>query len=273
MSVYIGTLGRLVELPYVTASSITPAERYTFTETLEGRVKAQVRTVGRRVWSLSASRYLAQAQGALMSFINGEWGNGPFVWVSSDAPVTNMLTPEVARCGPQAVFSSTVSRSGPMALDDGQWSGSSLTTSDPTGTLWVGASKAPTPVIPGVPVTASAYVVGGGAKVRLHWYRADGTLLPGTATSIGSGVAGSPRRLHVTATPPVGTVSCTMSTTRAPQIARPAVTWTDTLFDWADGRGCLSAVIHGVSKDVQSAHRDPNGFRAADMSFTITEVG
>ena len=273
MSIYLGNLGRLVELKGPSSQSVAADDGYTFKTTLEGRVKARARTARPRQWSVDIGAATPADIANLLAFAGGEWGNGPFVWVSVDAPVTNLLTPEVARCGPQAVFSSSVSRSGPMALGGGQWSGASLTASDPTGTLWVGASKAPVPVIPGLPVTASAYVIGDGAKVRLHWYRADGTLLPAFLTSAGSGVAGSPRRLHVTATPPEGAVSCTISTTRATQITRPAATWTDTLFDWHPGEGCPQAVIHGLSRSVILALREPSYGRYSSASFTITEVG
>ena len=177
MSVYLGSLGRLVELKCPASQSVSIDDGYSFETTLEGRVKAQARTVRPRQWSVDIGAATPAELADLLAFAGGEWGNGPFVWVSTDAPVTNLLTPEVSLCGPQAVFSSSVSRSGPMALGDGQWSGASLTATDPTGTLWVGASKAPTPVLPGVPVTASAYAIGDGAKVRLHWYRGDGTLL------------------------------------------------------------------------------------------------
>lgn len=273
MSIYLGNLGRLVELKGPSSQSVAADDGYTFKTTLEGRVKARARSARPRQWSVDIGAATPADIANLLAFAGGEWGNGPFVWVSVDAPVTNLLTPEVARCGPQAVFSSSVSRSGPMALGDGQWSGASLTTSDPGGTLWVGASKAPVPVIPGQPVTASAYVIGAGAKVRLHWVAADGSAMSGTVVSSPSGTAGAPKRLHATGVPPAGAVSCTLSTTGAPQITRPAITWTSTLFDWHPGEGCQKAVIHGLSRNVILALREPAYGRYSNASFTITEVG
>lgn len=255
------------------SQEVAVEDGFTFQTTLEGRVKAQARVRSPRRWSVGIGAATPADIAALLAFASGEWGHGPFVWVSSDAPVTNLLTPEVSACGPQAVFSSTVSRSGPMRLADGSWSGASLTTSDPAGTLWVGASKAPVPVFPGQPVTASAYVIGDGGKVRLHWYGADGAFLSGTVTSAGSGAAGGVRRLHATGIPPAGAVSCTLSTTRAIQITRPAVTWTDQLFDWHPGEGCQKAVLHGVSRRTLLALRDPAYGRYSSASFTVTEVG
>ena len=273
MSIYLGNLGRLVELKGPSSQSVAADDGYTFETTLEGRVKAQARAARPRKWSVDIGAATPADLANLLAFAAGEWGNGPFVWVSVDAPVTNLLTPEVSRCGPQAVFSSNVSRSGPMALGNGQWSGASLTTSDPSGTLWVGASKAPVPVLPGQPVTASAYAIGAGAKARLHWVAADGSAMNGTVTSAGTGTAGTPQRLHATGTPPAGAVSCTMSTTRALQITRPAITWTKEPFDWHPGEGCQKAVIHGISRSVILALREPGYGRYSGASFTITEVG
>lgn len=274
MSAYLGTLGRLIPIYSNPSMDVTPTESYTFVRTLEGRVKGQARAVaGRRTWELSGRHAKASDVGTLEGFASGEWGMGPFVWVAPDAPAVNLLAPEVAMCGPLAVFSSTVSRTGPMALGDGIWSGSSLTTSDPNGTLWVAASKAPVPVLPGQPVTASAYVLGAGAKVRLHWVAADGSAMNGTVTSAGTGTAGTPQRLHATGTPPVGAVSCTMSTTKALQITRPAITWTDRVFPWGSGRGCLKAVVSATGRTALGASStNPNG-NYSDISFTITEVG
>lgn len=272
MSIYLGTLGRLLELKGPSSQEVVVEDGFSFQTTLEGRVKAQALPRQSRRWSVGIGAATPAELAALLSFTNGEWGRGPFVWVSSDAPVTNLLTPEVSRCGPQAVFSSTVSRTGPMPLPEGGWSGASLTTSDPTGTLWVAASKAPVPVLPGQPVTASAYVFGAAGKVRLHWYGADGAFLPGTVTSSGSGDAGEVRRLHATGIPPAGAVSCTLSTTRAVQITRPAVTWTDRMFDWHPGEGCQKAVVHGLSRRTLLALRNPAYGRYSSASFTVTEV-
>lgn len=273
MSAYLGTLGRLVPIYSNPTMDVSSEGSYSFTTTLEGRVKAQLRPTSRRSWGLSARAASPTDVGTLSGFASGEWGTGPFVWVAPGAASVNLLTPEVARCGPQAVFSSTVSRTGPMSLGADGWAGSSLTTSDPNGTLWIGASKAPTPVLPGQPVTASAYVIGAGAKLRLHWVAADGSAMSGTVISSGSGVAGAPRRLHATGMPPVGAVSCTASTTGAPQATRPAITWTDAMFPWGDGQGCLKAVVSAAGSTVEAASsRDPSR-NYSDMKFTITEVG
>lgn len=269
MSVYLGSLGRLVELSYVSSQSVETSDRFTFEQSLEGRVLAQARPSARRKWSLSGSRYLAQDQGTLMSFINGEWGYGPFMWVSSDAQVTNMLTPEQASCDPLLVSGASNTVGGPMLTPDG-WAGRSYTNSDSSRLLWLGVQH--TPVLPGKPVTVSAYLLGANARVRLYFYDAAGVNIENHLSTVAAS-SGSVRRSHVTAIAPADAVSCRVLGIDAVQGCRPAVTWTPSLFDWADGQGCHRAVVHGASKDVQSAHYDPRGHRAANISFTVTEVG
>ena len=262
-----------MEIAGASSQEVSADDGFTFQTTLEGRVKAQARERSPRRWSVGIGTATPGEIASLLAFASGEWGPGPFVWVSADAPVTNLLTPEVARCGPQALYSAAASLAGPMALGGGQWAGASMTTTDPVGTTWIAGPKAPIPVIPGQPVTVSAYVLGANARVRLHWYRADGTVEPAFVTSQGAGAGGEVRRLHVTATPPAGVVSCTISTTRAAQLTRPAATWTDQLFDWHPGEGCQMAVLHGLSRRTLLALRDPAYGRYSSASFTVTEVG
>lgn len=57
------------------------------------------------------------------------------------------------------------------------------------------------------------------------------------------------------------------------QGCRPAVTWGDHLYPWADGQGCPKAVVHGGGREVIRAVSGPNGQRLQALSFTVTEVG
>lgn len=268
MSACIGQLGRMVQLPYVTSQSVEAEDRFTFQTTLEGRSKAQVRPIGRRSWSLSVSRYLAQDQGTLMSFANGEWGPGPFVFVSADAPVTNMLSPDAASCDPTLALYTEIP-GGPLLTADG-WAGRSYVNTNPNIELWFGSAF--TPVLPGAPVTASAYLLGAGAKVKLYFYDGAGVGISSHVSTVAS-TAGAVTRSWISMTAPAGAASCRLLAVSAAAGTRPAITWTNALFPWADGQGCPKAVIHGASRDVQAAHRDPRGLRASNISFTVTEVG
>lgn len=272
MSIYLGNLGRLVELKGPSSQSVSVDDGYTFEATLEKRVIAQAKTKRPRKWSVDIGAATPADLANLLAFAGGEWGKGPFVWVSADAPVTNLLTPEVSLCGPEARYLNTSTVGGPMPLGDGTWSGRSMVPETVSSTMWVGG-PARVPIIPGQPVTASAWVLGNNAKVRLHWYRPDNSQIGSMVVSDGSGVTGIPRRLHVTALPPEGATGCLISTANAVQVARPAITWTDRLFDWQPGEGCQKAVLHGLSRQVLLALRDPSYGRYSNASFTVTEVG
>ena len=270
MSIYLGQLGRMIEIKCPASQQVSSAERFTFQQTLEGRVKAQARPIGRRVWGLSSSAAMTPAdQATILSFVNGEWGNGPFVFVSADAPVTNLLSPAAASCDPSTIANSGVTAAGPLSTADG-WAGRSFFNPNPGANMYFGSTL--TPVIPGIPVTGSAYVVGDGAKVSIQFLDSTGAIISATP-SPGSGVAGSTKRLNSTATPPPNAASARLFTTGSSQAARPAITWTSVPFEWAAGEGCPKSVVHAASKDLTLASREVRGGRFASINYTITEVG
>ncbi|WP_372699425.1 hypothetical protein [Arthrobacter sp. JSM 101049] len=272
MSIYLGQLGRLVELKCPAQQQVAAEDRFSFQTTLEGRVKAQVRPVGRRTWQVGTSDATTPAQqGAIMSFLNGEWGPGPFVFVSADAPVTNMLSPDAASCAPGAFTAgpgTAVGEAGPLLTPDG-WAGRSYSNNG-AGAIFHGSEQVP--VIPGSKATASAYVLGAGAFVRIAWYDAAGNGL-GTASSTITATAGTVVQSWITATAPAGAASAFVCSVNATASALPALTWTDTLFPRSDGQGCPKAVVHGASRNLVLASREARGGRYSNISFTVQEVG
>src|SRR5690625_4816542 len=95
--IYLGTPGRMVGISCPAEQRLATAERYSFQTTLEGRVKAQVRPIGRRTWDLRLPRTSSPSEvAALAAFADGAWGAGPFWFVSADAPVVNLLSPGAA---------------------------------------------------------------------------------------------------------------------------------------------------------------------------------
>lgn len=268
MTVYLGALGRLVELWSTPAAQVSLAERYTFTTTLEGRVKAQSVPSARRSWSLNAEGASPREQAALQEFATGAWGRGPFVFVSADAPVVNLLTPEESSLDPVGLTADVLG-SPPMLTPDG-WAGRSLLKRD--GQFARVATDVP--VIPGRRVTGSAYVRGhsGTALVRLVFYRADGTEI--SRADSPSAVAEAQRR-WVTATAPSDAAWAALWVTgTVTQVARPAVTWTSEPFEYGDGQGCRKAVVHGASRDLRVASQwQAHTGRWSDLSFTVQEVG
>lgn len=269
MSAYLGKLGQLIPIYSNPSMGVSGIPARSFQTTLEGRVKAQVKPVGRRVWELSAAYASPGELAALMGFVNGEWGNGPFVWVPPTAPAINLLAPGVASCGADAVMVPAVTVVGPLLCGD-DWAGRSLANSAPASPMPFG--PATIPIIPGKPVTGSAWVVGVGAKVRLDWKNAAGGTISSVA-STGSGIAGTATRLSVTGTPPVGAVSCSLYGTATTQAARPAVTWTDHANEWGSGEGCAKAIVEAVDRTALTGSDLLSGRRDSNLSFTIREVG
>lgn len=264
---YLGSLGRLIEIQCPTSLQDSRSGGFAFSTTLEGNVKAQVLPGGRRVWDVGLGQLTTpQDLQSLEQFSHGVWGPGPFVFVSADAPVTNMLTPGAASCDPVAGMRSTDRPDGPLFTPDG-WAARSIRSTDTSQVLWFGEKH--TPVFEGQPVTASAYVLGDNARVRIYWYDAAGSQLS-TSTSSVSATASGVVRSWVTATPPVGAVSCRVRGVSTVQGAWPAITWTDQLMPRSSGQGCDRAVVHSVTKEVVRA-TDTQQFYSA--GFTVTEVG
>lgn len=264
--IYLGTLGRMIGIKCPSSQSVEHEERYSFQTTLEGRRKAQARPRGPRTWSLQTSDATTPEQAAtLMQFAYGAWGPGPFVFVSADAPHTNMLTPSVSMCEPSENYEPNVTPGGPMATPEGMAGRSYL--NNGSGLIIFGRDRSP--VVQGVPVTGSAYVLGDKAYVRLNWYRADGSLLSQTNSPLRSEL-GIVQRMHVTGIPPVDAAGVIVSVVDGLQACKPALTWGGDVMPWSDGQGCARAVVSGLSRS-QVLAAPGNTF--SNVSFTVTEVG
>lgn len=268
---YLGTLGRMVAIKCPTAQRVAPAERYSFNTTLGGTVKAQVGPAGRRTWDIGLGQLSTPADvGAIMDFASGVWGSGPFWFVPADAPVVNLLTPYAASCDPADLSLSGGSEllgSPPMSLDGDGFAARSVWTNG-AGTVTFGG---PVPIIPGQSVTGSAWVIGTG-MLRLVFVDSNGTEL----SSVDSTPAGwsTPQRLTATARAP-RTASAVQLMIAGPisQAARPAITWTNTAYEWGDGQGCHKAIVHNASRDLIKALHTPRAGRWSYVSFTVQEVG
>lgn len=271
MSIYLGQLGRMVEIKCPASQQVSDGDGTTFNTTLGGRRIAQRPPAPeRRTWAAQLSEASTPAQvGTIAAFVNGEWGNGPFVFVSADAPVTNLLTPAAASCAPDEFVGTSITptEAGPMLTPDG-WAGRSFSKATTNG-IFLGKDIYPS--LPGVPVTVSAYVKGAGGAVRLVWYNIAGAPVGSVASTVAatSGIV----RSHATGLPPADAVGFRIAVNNATvQACRAAATWTKTLFDWSGGQGCLSAVVHGSSSDLTLA-ANTRGAQFAGFSFTVTEVG
>ena len=263
MTVYLGTLGRMIPIYSTPSAQIQSEERFNFKRTVEGRRKAEVIPGGRRAWSLSAQFADPNESATLQEFANGSWGRGPFWFLSADALVSNVLPPITKVFG-------NYGNAGPAFLDDGGTAPFSLVPSAGGAGIiqFVGADEDP-PAVPGRKVTGSAYIMGTGTSVMLQFFDASGAQVgaSSSASVVSTTVA---KRASVTASAPSGTVRVRLTARNATLATRPAITWTDRLQAYGDGQGCAKAVVHGVSRDQVLA---VPGHTFSNLSFTVTEVG
>lgn len=270
--IYFVAKGRLIGVACPSVQRVTTDERYRFVTTLEGKHKAQVVPGHRRVWDLTLPRTSTPDQVAvLLELASGAWGFGPFGFVPAEGPNTNMLSPGVAACDPVAGLSPVNEPGGPMLTDDG-WVPRSLARVDPPGYVHFGGDgiTGASPVLPKQTVTASAYVEGEGAAAQVAWWDAEGRFLSADTSAVRAPAGLSVVRSHVTATAPVGAVWASVRAVNAVRGTRPALSWTDQLVPFADGRLAQKVVMDQVSSDL--VYTLP-GRTYQNLSFTVTEVG
>lgn len=268
---YLGTLGGLVRLKCAASlgtSTARPARNQT---TLGGAVSVQVGPRTNRTWDVSLAAASTPADiSAVRAFAEGEFGLGPWVFVSDWAPVTNMISPRGSVLDSKPVQAGTSPEGGALALPDGGVAGRSwLVTSGATIVLpWVEGLEY-IPVEAGRRVTASVYMRGQGGRLRLRFYDVAGaiTRTVGDAFVVGAGV----ERVSLSATPVTGEVKMLMlidmTVTR---IARPSITWTDVALPWSVGEGAPSVHIAAISGDLTMATSTQ---QYASASYQIQEVG
>ncbi|WP_152666723.1 hypothetical protein [Arthrobacter sp. YC-RL1] len=270
--IYLGTPGRMVGIKCPSSQSVDHEDRYTFEPTLEGKLKGQARPVGRRKWSLQTSAATTPGEvAALMGFVNGDWGAGPFTFVSADAPITNLLSP-AATSGQYGPLVTNLLAGGPVDLGADGWAARSVRSLAPTEfgngqEILLGTDF--TPVRQGVAVTGSAWVKRAGGRVRLYWYGPDSTVPLGSTTSSATATS-TWSRVSVTGLPVAGAVRCRLVAFEVEHATRPAITWSEGVLDYADGQGCQKAVVHAAARSLTMA---VPARIYGDLSFTVTEVG
>lgn len=267
--IYLGTLGRMIGLKCPSSLSTDHGDRYTMTRTLEGGVRAQARPVTARQWQLGLSDASTPADLALLQdFARGAWGPGPWIFFSAEAVNTNILTPRQAALVDREQVDLVAG--GPVTVSDGSLAPASVIVNF-AGTQSISLVRR-LPVVPGAPMTFTAEVESDGTvapKIWLAFYDANGVNIRGHN---GEGeVRSGMQRVSVSNVVPenahraaVGPNSATM------RLARPQVTWTDKAPPvFSDGRGCASAVLHGVSEGLTLTWDTRTYMNAG---FTVSEV-
>lgn len=275
MTAYLGSLGSLVRVECPADQSKDTERPARYLSTLGGATFAQVGPRTKRSWDVRLPRISTPADVATwQAFVEGEFGNGPWWFMPEMAATTNLVSPRgsVLDHG-GSVHGGTSPNGGPLVLPDGSRAGRSWMV-EPNTTLilpWVGGTE-PVPVIPGVPVTVSLWVDGSSVpQMRVAVYDGNGSFTRYVYGSTRSAVG--PERFSVTFTPGVGEGSCLIfmaGASSAYRVARPAVTWTDSVRPWAVGAGAPKVHIAGLSEDVTLA---VPGREMVGVSLRVQEVG
>lgn len=266
VTVYLGSLGRMIPIYSTPSAHLETEERYTFTRTLEGRRKAQPKPIGRRTWGLNA-QFADPAEHSLLSqFANGAWGAGPFVFVSAEAPHTNLLSPNWSLCDPSIPSASSVTGAGSVEVEPGLVMPRSYFNSD---SAYVVLVPDKVPVLAGVAVTGSGYVLGSGMRVQLRFRDIHGALIQSYSSTASVGST-EWQRLNITQVPPSNAAYAEIVFNGAGRSTGPVVTWTDKVQPWSAGNGCYEAVVDSVSSDLVLA---VPGATYSSASFTVSEVG
>lgn len=263
----IGSLGRLIEVPFTSSESVSQSERYVESVTVEGVRRVQVVPSSPRSWSVDTTGATATETSGIQGFAVGAWGNGPWHWVSVAAQTGNLLTPRESLLLDRAgISTASIQDAGPVRDSSGGWSARSVTVSIPSG--W-GALARGVPVHPDRPFTFSCDVQGnllpGGVHVQFL-DGAGGVILNRTAYAPNAGM----HRVSWSGPVPAGTVSADVGVRAETYVAtRPQVTWSDGPVPWSVGHGCKSAVVDGVSSDLLVVN---GSGPVSGVGFTVLEV-
>lgn len=276
MSTWIGQPGAMIRLSCPSTMTRTGGASYLTVDTVDGGRRAQ--KVSRlREWAIDMSTATPQDNAVIEQISAGATDATAAVWVAPDAPFANLLTPSdsILAITPRDQYGWDTA--GGRTLPDGTWVGGALVASSgaSTGPALLGSTIAP--VVPGVPVTGSAWVANPDSYVRLSLRNAAGAEV--VAARSNGAVGTDVQRLAVTIPAdaiPAGVVGAWLTVEgNARFAAAPAITWTGTVYPWTAGRGCAAAVISeaGSIETILAALGTPGwGRYDAAKSVVVTEV-
>lgn len=284
---WIGPLGSMVRLPYVSSMEVDPSRPNSEFRSATGTRRMQFAQRGARQWQVSLPGYYSDEIGQLFEFLDAT--PGPHYWVDPVARAVNLLHPDCASLASAAV---TVGTIGPSNTGWDLLPGQMVTTTSPTwrparqadigksGILRFvqpgGTAEQKIPVVPGVPVVVSAYILRTAANqgVTFHIYAYDKGGVPISAPSLSKTVYGpiGVQRDHVVINEAPANAVYVVVRFASPSpcsLFRPAVTWTRELRPWGPGMGAPSvAAAPGVlSPKTAFVQGDANSTFDVDMSL------
>lgn len=277
----IGPVGGLVEVPFTSSEPEDVESRSTYTKALSGRLTEQRGPRQNRAWQCSIDTGRPDDHHMLDQIDRGLLGDGPHVWYSAMARVTNILTPA------QTMFTEDTWAGGAQG-----GAGQAL-----DGTLYARSLVAGiaervelvdlVPVPKGMPIVVSSYISTHPASPAMLYVdevdpegriSTTGAIEPSRALvdTHSASVAADRHavRAVVQFVPSVRTVALYVRVVGALMVTMPAVTLTHRPQGWATGRGCTTASLNLGGRDPRFAFESEDGWgRRESRSFTIHELG
>lgn len=270
MSSYLGPIGGMVPFEYYKGGLDVSADRPVKSiRTLGGRVKVQRGPLSRRTWSVSLDHLNPAELSALTALEMG--GTPPFVFVEPMARVTNLFSPEQSVLMPGTFSGAGVVAGGSVNVGGVMAPRSVLHASGGTVDFGYRDGVADRPVVvPGVPVTVSAYVRGTGL-LGVSWRDWSGAVISESTAAYSNATLA--RSSMVNLVPPANAATVRFWATGMLQAAMPALSWTPAVQSWAVGRGCNRVILEGLSEGINRViYAAPDQSRSS-LSFTVREVG
>lgn len=267
MTAYLGSLGRMVPVDCAADLSVERERIATTKTTLGGRRFVRSAPRGHRSWSGRLSGLSGPGAGSVVeSFAAGDWGDGPFWWLSPWAVKVNALTPGGSALRYANLAGGTVGA--PVQAADGTWFPvTAIAGSGGINAVARSEFRGYTAVPTGAAYTASLYV-SAGQRVRVSEFNSSlSATLRSVQSPVGAGAGLS--RVSVTSTGGAGTAALRVDVVGAGVCAGAALSLTSKLAPWGKGDGCEEAVVRDSGLSVTTLAHSP---RAA-QSFDVWEVG
>ena len=259
MAAFFGVNGALFEVKCPASADRVSERGVSFTRTLGGKRKAFVGRGSRRSWSLDVGAGTPQDVSTVEALSREP---GPLVFVSPDAAVGNLLSPQASGFDD---VPANATDAGLVQLPDGTVarsvaSSSSVSVGDAHG------NYERVPVLAGSQVSVGAWALGR-LGFQGFWYDATGSSIT-TYLHSSAAVTGWGWR-EVTMTPPAGAAFVSLNIFGGSQYALPSISWGDTAAREV-GSGCPKAVVHSPEFSPIAAHARLNRSR---ITYSVTEVG
>lgn len=259
---WLGAPGQLVPAGYGGTLSHTAKRATSSKATLGGRDRVQWGPRPSREWSVEVHPWEGNYYHGLEALLHGGYGPPPWVFVSPQMATTNLVPPRAS------MFDASTWWGGGQVIGglrgaDGSHHPTSLNASN--GNVYFGIDAY---VVPGYPVTGSAYATAG---TRFHMHIRDGA--GNVLVNVSTTAAFDGERVSVTATAPAGaaTVRLAVAAAAGPgTVAGPCVTLTDKALPYSFGQGVDAVMVDGLDSSLFIV--DKNEGAMTSHGYTVQEI-